>query len=181
LEFPGPYPIVAEQQEIEQASWLAFLLVLVGPEEEELQRLIVERNPNWGEAAATEGLLEPFNESVAAYRDWVGRAGSQEIAITGEQSWSPRRRFERTFERMALPGFGRSKRFELLAVLGAAGIYELEADSLHIPGTDPTSVAAKRIFNTGDKSVLERRAKELAEDSEVPLAALDHALVLWAS
>src|SRR3954468_6560805 len=32
LEPPGPYPVVAEEPDLEQATWLAFLLVLAGPE-----------------------------------------------------------------------------------------------------------------------------------------------------
>ena len=42
----------------------------------------------------------------------------------------PERRFARVFERLALPGFSRGARFELLAALGAAGRYALAADSL---------------------------------------------------
>ena len=38
----------------------------------------------------------------------------------------------RVFERLALPGFGRAPRFELLATLGAAGLYELEPDQLQL-------------------------------------------------
>src|SRR5919202_1772766 len=68
--------------------------------------------------------------TVAAYRAWVQRAGSQEAAFTGEAAWTPERRFARVFERLALPGFGRAQRFELLTGLGAAGRYELSAREL---------------------------------------------------
>ncbi len=37
LEYPGPHPAVAEQDDRSQAVWLAFLLALVGPENSELQ------------------------------------------------------------------------------------------------------------------------------------------------
>ena len=84
------------------------------------------------------------------------------------------------FERLALPGFARAARFDLLTALGAAGRYELEAGELHLTaGEDATTEAAKRLLVSGDKLLLERRARDLAEAAEVPLAALDRALALW--
>ena len=59
------------------------------------------------------------------------QSGSQELAFTGDPSWSAQRRFERLFERLALPGLTRAARYELLVLLGALGLYELRADSLH--------------------------------------------------
>jgi hypothetical protein len=44
---------------------------------------------------------------------------------------------------------------------------------------DATTQAAKRILQSGDKMLLERRARDLAEAADVPLAALDRALALW--
>src|SRR3954468_3695148 len=38
LQPPGPYPAVADEPDLEQATWLAFLLALAGPEAPELQR-----------------------------------------------------------------------------------------------------------------------------------------------
>src|SRR3954469_9701182 len=32
LQPPGPYPVLAEEPDLEQATWLAFLLSLAGPE-----------------------------------------------------------------------------------------------------------------------------------------------------
>jgi hypothetical protein len=84
------------------------------------------------------------------------------------------------FERLALPGFPRAARFELLATLGAAGLYPLEAAALFLAaGDDATTDAAKRLLVSGDKLLLERRAHELAEASELPLAAFDRGLALW--
>ena len=108
------------------------------------------------------------------------RAGSQQAAFTGETAWSPERRFARVFERLALPGFARAPRFELLTALGAAGRYELRAGELQLTvGEDATTEAAKRVLVSGDKLLLERRARELAEACDVPLAALDRALAVW--
>jgi hypothetical protein len=109
----------------------------------------------------------------------VQRAGSQEAAFTGEPAWTPERRFARVFERLALPGFGRAPRYDLLTALGAAGLYDLNASDLQLIEDDATTLAAKRLLVSGDRLLLERRARELAEACDVPIAALDRALAIW--
>ena len=176
---PGPYEAVAAEPDREQASWLAFLLALIGPDAPELQEAVAGAAPAWADGEAPD-LPEAQRRTVAAYRTWAERAGSQEAGYTGEADWSPQRRFARVFERLALPGLSRAARFELLATLGAAGLYELEPDRLHI-GTeeDPATQAAKRILQSGDTMLLERRARDLAAAAELPLAALDRGFALW--
>ena len=139
-------------------------------------------------------------ETLIAYRQWVARGGSasvsaqsqpgvgsQAIAFTGDPAWSPARRFERVFERLALPGFARMGRYELLLTLGRLGLYELLPDSLHLAGArglsseDLTTLAAKRVFGIGDPLLLERRAAALAQAVSVPVEALDLALANWHS
>jgi alpha-glutamyl/putrescinyl thymine pyrophosphorylase-like protein len=144
-------------------------------------------------------------ETLIAYRQWVRRAAgqdaaladpahaaanpaaSQSVAFRGDPAWSPQRRFERLFERLALPGFGRMGRYDLLITLGYLGIYELRPDSLHLAGarglsgSDSTTLAAKRVFGIGDPLVLERRAAALADAVSVPLETLDLALANWSS
>jgi len=140
-------------------------------------------------------------ETLIAYRQWVQRGGGaaaaqarapaaragQQAAFIGDPGWSPERRFERLFERLALPGFGRSGRYELLVTLGRLGLYELRPDSLHLGSArgqtseDPTTAAAKRVFAIADTQLLERRARALADAAAVPVEALDLALANWAS
>jgi hypothetical protein len=140
------------------------------------------------------------SETLLAYRQWVQRGGSaaahtpapdadarQSTAFTGDAGWSPQRRFERLFERLALPGFGRGGRYELLVLLARLGLYELRPDALHL-GTprgqsseDQTTSAAKRVFAIADTQLLERRARALADASGVPIEALDVALANWAA
>jgi hypothetical protein len=178
LEPPGPYPEVGEEPDLEQATWLAFLLVLAGPEAPELQRVLLEARPRFDDDVTAE-LPAPRARTAEAYRAWVRRAGSQQAAFTGDAGWTPERRFGRVFERLALPGFGRGARFELLATLGAAGRYELAADALHLIEDDPTTLAAKRALVSGDQMLLERRARDLADACALPLAALDRGLAVW--
>jgi hypothetical protein len=139
-------------------------------------------------------------ETLIAYRQWVERGGqasvsaqapdaeaSQAAAFTGDPGWTPQRRFERVFERLALPGFARMGRYDLLVTLGRLGMYELQPDSLHLAGArglsseDLTTLAAKRVFGIGDPLLLERRAATLAQAIAVPIEALDLALANWTS
>ena len=139
-------------------------------------------------------------DTLSAYRQWVERGGrrsvsaqsppgnvSQALAFTGDPAWSPERRFERLFERLALPGFARMGRYDLLVTLGRLGLYELIPDSLHLAGArglsseDLTTLAAKRLFAIGDPLLLERRAAAFAEAVSVPVETLDLALANWLS
>ena len=88
------------------------------------------------------------------------------------------------FERLALPGFGRMGRYELLVTLGRLGLYELRADSLHLAADalragdlaisrrSPPSASSA----IGDPLILERRALALAQELSVPIEVLDLAL-----
>ncbi len=109
---------------------------------------------------------------------WVRRLWRQKSGIARLKV--AERRFGRVFERLALPGLGRTARFELLVTLGAAQRVEVAADGLH-PGKeeDATTIAAKRVLVSGDRMLLERRAAELARHCEIRLGALDRALAVW--
>jgi hypothetical protein len=183
--------------DVEQATWICFLTAYLCPLESEQpfagirQALLSERD----ELDDLDDVpLGPRSSNVPArgaaatldaYRAWYRQAGSQLSAFTGDESWSAQRRFERLFERLALPGLSRAARYELLVLLGSLGVYELQAGSLQLAGSrvgaseDPTVTAAKRIFAIGDPLLLERRAATLAEALAVPIAALDLALANW--
>jgi hypothetical protein len=177
LQPPGPYPDVAAEPDVEEATWLGFLLVLAGAPA--LQEAVLAQRPAWRDGELPD-LPPERARTAAAYRAWAGRAGSQAAALSGEPAWTPQRRFARAFERLALPGFGRGQRFELLTGLGAAGTYPLAAGELFLAAADdPTTEAAKRLLVSGDKLLLERRARELAEACAIPIAALDHGLAAW--
>ena len=179
LEPPGPYPEIAEAQDTEQATWLAFLVALAGPEAPELQQALRAARPAW-EDGVPEDLPAERRRTAEAYHAWAARAGTQEAAFSGDAGWSAERRFARVFERLALPGFGRARRFDLLTALGAAGRYELTAGELFLGlEDDPATLAAKRLLVSGDRLLLDRRARELAEACRLPLAALDRGLAVW--
>jgi len=188
---PGLYGEVGTAADREEALWLAFLIAYLCPldGEDPFAGVRAARAP-WagGEPVRLDDVpLGPRtahdpargDATLAAYRAWAERSGSQDAAFAGEAAWSPKRRFARAFERLALPGLHRDARFDLLVTLGQLGLHELSAGTLQLGGADDTTVAAKRVFGIADTLLLERRASELADAGEVPLAALDLALWNW--
>ncbi|MGH2874855.1 MAG: hypothetical protein ACRDLV_01255 [Solirubrobacteraceae bacterium] len=183
---PGLYAEVADAAgPLEERSWLAFLIAYLGPlDEADPFTSIAAARASW--ASGLEPTLEGARlgprtahdpargpRTLDAYRAWASRAGSQAAGFRGEEAWSPERRFARAFERLALPGLHRGARFDLLATLGAAGVFELRAGALHLGGNDSVTIAAKRVLGIGDPLLLDRRAVELAAACGLPLEALD--------
>jgi len=193
-EPPGLYAEVASEPDIEEASWLGLLIAYVGPLDgvEDPFATIRAVRTSWrsGElpdlAEAQLGPRSPHtpergDTALVAYRRWAERAGSQAAAFNADPNWTAGQRFERAFERLTLPGLDRRTRYDLLAVLGALGRYELAAPSLLLSEDDPVTRAAKRVFGIGDRLTLERRTHELAQAAGVTIAAFDLALDNWAA
>jgi hypothetical protein len=185
---PGLYAEVALADNAEEAFWLAFQIAYISPlaGEDEPFAPIEAARTTWasGEPPRLEAgiVLGPRTSvdprrparTAEAYRAWAARSGTQAVAFAGEATWTPQRRFSRLYERLALPGFSRAGRFELLTSLGRLGLAEIEPDELRLgDASDATAVAAKRVFGIGDAFLLEQRAAALAEAAEVPRAALD--------
>jgi hypothetical protein len=121
--------------------------------------------------------LTPDQAAAEAFGDAAAIAGW--TPPEDGPGWTPQRRFGRWYDRLRLPDTTRAQRFEFLVLLGPAA--DLEADALHfdVKSDDAATLAAKRLLNSGDAMLLERRARDLAEAAGVPLAALDRALALW--
>ncbi len=191
---PGLYADVATPGDVEERAWLAFLIAYLSPLEDEPDPFIgieaVRTTWSSGELPLlSEARTGPRtahdpgrgSSTLRAYRAWAQRAGSQEAAFGGELSWTPERRFDRVFERLALPGLGRDARYELLVSLGRLGVFDMRGGRLHLVGHNEPTVAAKRVFGIGDPMLLERRAGDLAAACGVPLEALDLGLFNWGS
>jgi hypothetical protein len=189
----GLYADVAMLDDAEEQAWLAFQIAYLSPTEDDDPFAGIDRvRTTWasGELPALADVeLGPRTahdpargtKTFEAYRAWAQRAGSQAAALSGDAAWTPQRRFERAFERLALPGFGRGPRYELLVLLGHLGVFDLRPWSLHlVDAMDPTTIAAKRVFGIGDAINLQRRASDLASAAAVPIEALDLALLNWA-
>lgn len=194
---PGLYAEVGSEPDREEATWLAFLIAYLGPlDGDDPFAGVRAARTSWASGELPDLADVPLGPRTAhepgrgtatleAYRAWAQRAGSQEAAFTGERAWNGERRFARVFERLALQGFHRDARFDLLVTLGQLGLYDLRPAALELGGrgatsAEDTTVAAKRVFGIGDPLLLERRALDLAAAAEIPLAALDVGLWNWA-
>jgi hypothetical protein len=188
---PGLYAEVAGAGELEERSWLAFLIAYLCPLDSDHPFASIEQvRTTWASGAVpdlADAELGPRTahdpsrgtRTIEAYRAWALRAGSQAAAFSGEAAWPPERRFARVFERLALPGLHRDARFDLLVTLGRLGVYELRAGALQFGGDNEVTVAAKRVLGIGDSLLLERRAAELAAACGLELEALDLGLYNW--
>jgi hypothetical protein len=194
---PGLYAEVATAEDREEAAWLAFLIAFLGPLEggDDPFAGIAAVRTSWasGELPDLEGAqsgprtaFDPKRGTAAlvAYRAWAQRGGGQVAALAGEETWTAQHRYDRAFERLGLPGFGRPHRVELLVLAHRLGLADLEPWTLHLSAaapTDPVALAAKRILGIGDAVLLQRRQRELAHAVDVPVEALDLALYNWAA
>ncbi len=191
---PGLLAEIAQTEDREEAAWLTFLVAWLSPLEGEDPWAGIEAArvpwssgelPQVGDVPLGErSAVDPAraDATVAAYRAWAGRAGSQVAALQGEAGWEPQRRFDRAFERLALPGLHRAARFEFLVLASRLGIADAEPSSLQLRAgpADPMVVAAKRVFGIGDPQLLDSRIRGLTSAAEVPVAALDLGLLNWA-
>ncbi len=195
---------LADSGNLERATWMCFLVVYLSPLQGDepfagIRLVLDDRDP----IPSLDGIpLGPRtshdpargDETLRAYRHWAEHAGgagdgdeAQTRAFIGEELWTPQRRFDRVFERLALPGFGRMGRYELLVTLGHIGLYKLQADTLHLvvggaaASSDLTTIAAKRIFGIADPLYLKRRALAFAEAISVPIDVLDLAFANWSA
>jgi hypothetical protein len=194
---PGLYAEVAAAEDREEGAWLAFLIAFLSPLEATDDPFAGVRavRTSWasGEVPSLGGAqagprtaydAKRGEAALVAYRTWAERHGGQVAALSGEESWTPQNRYDRAFERLGLPGFGRAHRIEFLVMAHRLGIADLDPWTLHLGSaapTDPVAIAAKRILGIGDPVLLQRRQRELAHGVGVPVESLDVALYNWSA
>ncbi len=193
---PGLYGEVAAATDREEAAWLTFLIAFLSPlAGEDPWSGIQAARTTWasGELPDLEGVAvgprtafeaRRGTAALVAYRAWAERLGGQVPALFGEESWTLQHRYDRAFERLGLPGFGRPQRMEFLVLGHHLGLVELDPWTLHLSAatpTDPVGLAAKRMLGIGDPVLLQRRQRELAHGVGVPVEALDLAFFNWSA
>lgn len=189
----GEVAALAAEGEVEEGLWLAFLIAYFSPLEgtdDPFSGITAARVP-WapGELPRLDGIAlgpRPAHDPpqgarmLLAYRAWAAKGESQHAILSGEPSWDASRRFDRAFERLALPGFGRVPRYEFVTLAGALGLIDAVPHSLLLADAVATpTMAAKRIFGIGDPLLIGRRAGELAATAGIDLSAFDLALQNW--
>jgi hypothetical protein len=192
---PGVYAEIAGLADREEAAWLTFLVAFLSPLDSGDPWAGVEAaRTTWASGALPDlesvqvgprSAFDPKRGAAAlvAYRAWAERLGGQIPALAGEESWTLQHRYDRAFERLGLPGFGRPQRMEFLVLGQRLGLVELDPWTMHLSAatpTDPVALSAKRLLGIGDPVLLQRRQRELAHGVDVPVESLDLALFNWA-
>ncbi len=172
---PGLYADAALAPDVELVFLIAYLGPLEGDDPWAGVRAARDRASLDGVPTGPRTSHEPARgeRTAQAFDVWAARPG----ALVGEPAWTPERRFDRLFERLALPGLDRDGRFELLVSLGRLGLADVRPAHLWLGGADAVTTAAKRVFGIGDKFELDRRVRALVEAAGVPVDAVD--LALW--
>ena len=131
--------MVAAEPDLEEATWLAFLIAYLGPLDGDDPFAAIEaartpwaqgaapaldgvalgprgaHDPQRGSATSTPTAASPSASAASSRRSPATRAGA------------PQQRFERIHERLALPGLHGRARYDLLVTLGRLGRYPLAA------------------------------------------------------
>jgi hypothetical protein len=172
---PGLYADAALAPDVELVFLIAYLGPLEGDDPWAGIRAARDRASLEGAPTGPRTSHDPARgeRTAQAFDVWAARDG----ALVGEPAWTPERRFDRLFERLALPGLDRDGRFELLVSLGRLGLADVRPAHLWLGGADAVTTAAKRVFGIGDKFELDRRVRALVEAAGVPVDAVD--LALW--
>jgi hypothetical protein len=194
---PGLYAEIAGAEDREEAAWLAFLITFMSPLEgvEDPFAAIRAVRTSWasGEVPDLSGAefgprtaYDPKRGTAAleAYRAWSQRHGGQIAGMAGDEAWTLQHRYDRAFERLGFPGFGRPHRVEFLVLLHRLGLVDLDPWTMHLSAaapTDPVALAARRILGIADPVLLQRRQRELAHAAGVPVEAVELAFYNWSA
>jgi hypothetical protein len=82
----------------------------------------------------------------------------------------------------AVVGFGRTARFDYLAMIGKAGLAPIEPDSTHLRTATGPVAGARRMFETDVRlsiAQLEALADDLGDYLQVGMQAMEDALCNW--
>jgi hypothetical protein len=191
---PGLYADVRAMDDREEAAWLTFLIAFMAPLQGDDPWSGIEAvRTTWASAEVPDLEGAQFGPRTAfdakrgtaafvAYRAWAERLGGQIPALAGEETWTLQHRYDRAFERLGLPSFGRPNRMEFLVLSHRLGLVELDPWTMHLSAaapTDPVALGAKRLLGIGDPVLLQRRQRELVQGIDVPIEALDLGLYNW--
>ena len=187
---PALYADIASLQDAEEALWLAFLTAYVCPlpDGEDPFANVRDAHVPWAS-----GSFRDWTSPVVRAARPTPRPASARSSPTARGSRAPEARPPRspasrhgrrsgalTASSSASPcrASAATSAMSCSFSLGRLGLVDLRPASLQF-GDGDTTIAAKRVFGIGDKILLERRARTLADAVDVPIEALDLALFNW--
>jgi alpha-glutamyl/putrescinyl thymine pyrophosphorylase-like protein len=119
-------------------------------------------------------------ESVRSFVELVMRHGGIEGLFGGDNA-SAEERFDRLMRELSgIVRFGRTGRFDFLALLGDLFVWELRAGRLYLSGaTGPLDGARRMLGRSGPIYELDRELTDFALRLGVPIQAIEDALCNW--
>jgi hypothetical protein len=123
---------------------------------------------------------------IQSYIEWVNppRTHSDLVAeAIAAADGDSRVAFRALYESMSsVVGFGRTARFDYLAMTGKVGLAAIEPDSTYLKGATGPAAGARLLFEAGNRLAvheLEERAHALESNLHVGMQALEDALCNW--
>ena len=185
---------MARASDVEEATWLAFLIAYLSPlEGEDPWASIAAARTSWasGELPMLEDVAlgprtahDPARgaSTLLAYRAWAaarrlsGAGLHRRPRVARPAPLRPRLRAH-----VAAAASGARRATSCWSSSGASASTTSARGRCTSPRTplDPTVVASKRVLGIGDPLLLQRRAAELVEAVGVPIEALDLGLTNW--
>jgi hypothetical protein len=124
--------------------------------------------------------------AIQSYIEWVKppRTHPELVAeAIAAADGDPRAAFRKLYESMtAVVGFGRTARFDYLAMVGKVGLAAIEPDSTYLKGSTGPAAGARLLFEGAKRLAvheLEERAHALEDNLHVGMQALEDALCNW--
>ena len=118
------------------------------------------------------------------YVEWVGPPRTHQNAIEmvlGEHNYSPREAFRALYRSMdSISRFGRTARFDYLAMLGKLGLARLDPDSAYLQGSSGPLKGARLLFEVQERPLqIDQWLVELEAQLGVGMQVLEDALCNW--
>ena len=124
--------------------------------------------------AALARLLANF----VTWVEWAGGTPVQAFATPGRDS--PAARFDVLYQRLSgLARFGRTGRYDLLCLLGDAGLLPISPGSCYLAGSTGPVRGAQHLWGRLAPEVLNQQADQLARDLGLPIQVVEDALDHW--
>ena len=118
------------------------------------------------------------------YVEWVGPSRTHQNVIEqvfGEHKYSPRKAFRSLYRSMSsIARFGRTARFDYLAMLGKLGLAQIEPDSAYLQGSSGPLKGARLLFEVQESPLqIDQWLVELEVQLGVGMQVLEDALCNW--
>ena len=118
---------------------------------------------------------------------WVCNGGDHQRLFTAalkERGNDPKVAFRSLFDAMKVKRFGRTAKFDYLAMIGKLGLAKIEPDSPYFESRSGPTAGARLLFGGSkdaslSRSTLEKLARDLDTGLQIGMQAIEDALCNW--